>query len=225
MRRLKKKTTTGRNDTLETAQDLEASFIALQADNATTSPTRGAVLGRLNYNLVNTIFQADFETGEQGFTVDNTPPDPGFYLDGLWHLSTGRGLQPGHTASNSFYYGLGEGPDGGGTYSLGTFNPTAGSIISPTLSLPADTTVVLDFSYVLQTRVFPEDVDFASLDIDNGSGWTTLQRFDRVAESSVWTTTDLVNLSSYAGQDIQLRWSFDTMRGPVGRARRGLVRR
>ncbi|MDH4073686.1 MAG: PPC domain-containing protein, partial [Gammaproteobacteria bacterium] len=204
------------NDSPADAQSLGAAFIDLNA-----GADRAAVLGRLEpFKLVGTIYQADFETGEQGFTVDNAAPDP-FYREGLWHLSTGRGDQPGHSASNSFYYGQFEGPDGGGSYSLGQVNPTTGSITSPPIALPTDTAVVANFSYVLQTRVFPTDVDFASLEINDGSGWAELQRYDRVAESSEWTTAELVNLSRYAGQTIQLRWSFDTRRGPVGRAPEG----
>ncbi len=204
------------NDSLADAQSLSAAFIDLNA-----GADRAAVLGRLEqFRLVDTIYLADFESGQQGFTVDNAPPDP-FYLEGLWHLSTGRGEEPGHSASTSFYYGQGEGPDGGGTYALGEFTPTAGSITSPPIPLPADTIVVANFSHVLQTRVSPGDVDFAALEVNDGSGWTTLQRYDRDAESSVWTTTDLVDLSSYAGQTVQLRWSFDTRRGPVGRVPEG----
>ncbi len=204
------------NDNPTDAQSLSGAFIDLNA-----GADRAAVLGRLEpFTLVGTIYSANFETGDEGFTVDNAPPNP-FYLEGLWHLSTGRGEQPGHSASNSFYYGQFEGPDGGGTYSLGTVNPTAGSIISPPIALPADTGAVVSFSHVLQTRVFPDDVDFASLAVNDGSGWTELQRYDRVAESFEWTTTDPANISSYAGQTVQLRWSFDTRRGPVGRVAEG----
>ena len=49
------------------------------------------------------------------------------------------------------------------------------------------------------------------------SGWTALKHYDRVAESSSWRTSDPVDLSSYAGRTVELRWSFDTVRGPVGR--------
>ena len=66
---------------------------------------------------VSEVYRADFETGAQGFTADNSPT--GGYLPGQWHLSTGRGAQAGHSASTSFYYGSGEGPSGGGTYVSG----------------------------------------------------------------------------------------------------------
>jgi hypothetical protein len=52
---------------------------------------------------------ADFSSGADGFTVDNSN-------GGLWHLSTGHGNQSGHSASQSFYYGQGEDVFGDGTY-------------------------------------------------------------------------------------------------------------
>ncbi len=185
------------------------------------------MLGQLEYTTVATVFSADFETGAQGFTVQNDPsgsPDPSFYLAGLWHLSTGRGAQPGHSASTSFYYGQGEGPDGGGSINIGVTrdspNPTFGTITSPALALPAaqpGVALFLDFNYVLQTRGFPGFVDFAALEVNDGGGWTTLQRYDRVAERLEWRASDPVDLSAYAGRTVQLRWSFDTRLGPVGR--------
>jgi subtilisin family serine protease len=203
------------NDELATAQALDATFISL-ADGV----TRGAVLGQVSSNIVDVVYLADFESGDQGFTVDNTHPDP-FYLPGLWHLSTGRGAQPGHSATTSFYYGAGEGPDGGGSINIGVTqpspNPTFGTITSPPIVLPATGNLAVDFNYVLQTRFFPDFVDFARLHINDGSGWTFLAGFDRVAESSEWRASDPVDISAYAGQTIQLQWSFDTVLGPVGR--------
>ncbi len=169
------------------------------------------------------VYLVDFESGAQGFTDDNTPLDG--YLSGLWHLSTGRGAQPGHSANTSFYYGQSEGPDGGGTYSQGEMTPSTGTITSPLIALPTGGPVVLDFNYVLKTRVptppFASDEDIAALQINAGSGWTTLQRYDAVAESSTWTKSSPLDLTAFAGTTIQLRWLFDTVRGPAGRRPEG----
>jgi hypothetical protein len=113
------------------------------------------------------------------------------------------------------------GPNGGGTFSLGQFNPTTGSIVSPSISLPTGGPLKLDFNYVLQTRGFPDDVDFATVSIDNGSGWTLLTTIGRDAESSSWRASSLIDLTAYAGQTVHLKWSFDTVRGPVGRGPEG----
>jgi hypothetical protein len=209
------------NNTRATAQSLDPAFLTFNAavgsSQSAPYPGSAAVLGRHDEFTVSTVFNADFESGAQGFTVDNTPPDS-FHRPGLWHASTGRGTQPGHTASHSFYYGVGEGAGGGGSINIGgSFRPTAGTLTSPSIALPTGGAVLLDFNYVLQTRGFPSDVDFATVQINSGSGWTLLKEFDRVAESSSWRTSDPVDLTAYAGQTVQLRWSFDTVRGPVGR--------
>ena len=60
-----------------------------------------------------TIFLADFEDGDDGFVVED-------FGNGLWHRSEGRGNQPGHSPTFSFYYGQGEGPNGGGNYNVGS---------------------------------------------------------------------------------------------------------
>jgi hypothetical protein len=212
------------NDTWPTAQSLEPSFLTFNAGVGTTQlgsyPGSAAVLGRHDAFTASTVFAAGFEDGDDGFTVDNTPPND-YYLPGQWHLSTGRGAQPEHTASHSFYYGRGEGANGGGTFSLGEFKPTTGSIVSPSITLPTGGALKFDFNYVLQTRGFPDDVDFATVSIDNGSGWTLLTTIGRNAESSSWRDSDLIDLTAYAGQAVRLKWSFDTVRGPVGRGPEG----
>lgn len=211
------------NGDLQSAQSLESSFIALNGSTLNTGPQRGAVMGTLGVSTVSTLLYADFETGLQGFSIDNDSlPDPSFYLPGLWHLSSGRGEQPGHSQSTSLYYGLGEGPQGGGTYSQGRLNPSFGAILSPAIALPdTDQRLVLDFNHVLQTRVFPSDVDIAAVEINSGSGWTRLQRFDRVSEGTGWHNSGNVDLTDYAGETVALRWVFDTFRGPRDRAAEG----
>jgi hypothetical protein len=183
--------------------------------------TESAVAGR---EVV--VYLADFESGAQGFTVENAPPAD--YISGLWHLSTGRGLQPGHSANTSFYYGQSEGPNGGGTYSQDVMTPSTGTITSPLIALPAGGPfpLVMDFNYVLATRVPSpsspaSDEDIAAVQINAGSGWTTLQRYDVVAESSKWSMSKPLDLTAYAGTTIQLRWLFDTVRGPAGRRPEG----
>ena len=210
------------NDSTATAQSLEGSMISLNSGGTGgQQPARGAVLGSLEWTTVATVFSADFETGEQGFSVDNdpanAPPNDWPYIPGFWHLTTGRGSETGHSASTSFYYGTGEGADGGGSYQSGTTDPSYGAIISPAIALPAtDNLLLLDFNYLLATRGYPYDVDFATLEIDAGAGWTTLQHYDRVAESAEWRVSDPVDVTAYAGQSVQFRWMFDTRRGPVG---------
>ena len=193
------------NDELAGAQNIEGSFLNLHGannDGGGPQPDRGAVLGSFANEPYTTVFYADFEDGSggasaDGFTIDNDQ-------NGLWHLSAGRGDQPGHSPTHSFYYGQGEGPNGGGTYDVGY---TAGDLVSPSITLPTGI-VRLDFNYVLQTEG-STFFDAAQLQINAGAGWTTLASYSDVAESSTWTAAAPVDLSAYAGQTVQLRWSFD----------------
>ena len=190
------------NDTLETAQDLEPSFIpllhAINLAKKGNQPERGAVLGTVEFVP---IFVADFESGDNGFTVDN-------FQGGLWHRSDGRGSQTGHSLTHSFYYGQGEGPDGGGTYETGDSN--AGALVSPSITLPDTGSFAVDFNYVLETEDFA-GFDLAQLQINDGAGWLTLASYNAVAESDIWIKADPVNISAFAGQTVQFRWFFDTV--------------
>ena len=94
----------------------------------------------------NLLYSANFESGLQGFAIDNNFGRS----NGLWHLSTGRGADAGHSSSNSLYYGTGEGPSGGGSYNVGA---NEGVVVSPSIDLSmAGGTVTLTFNYLLQTE-------------------------------------------------------------------------
>src|SRR5215470_17517731 len=164
------------NNTLATAQDINASFITLQSTLASAS--RGAVLGA-NAAAPSVPFQTfDFESGQQGFVINNGP-QPG-HVAGLWHLSTGRGAQSGHSPSASFYFGQGEGPGGGGDYDVGN---TAGTITSGPITLPNNPGVGLAFNYVLQTEG-NGSFDVASVQVINnvGATFTTIASSTAVAQ-------------------------------------------
>src|SRR5262249_48359713 len=139
-------------------------------------------------------------------------PLPGRVDLGLWHLSTGRGNQAGHSPTQSLYYGQGEGPNGGGNYLTGSSN--AGNVTSPSLTLPSIGILPVDFNYVLQTAKF-SGFDVAQLQIstDGGASFTTLEQYNVRAESSVWRDSTPVDISAYAGKTVVLRWSFDTKDG------------
>jgi hypothetical protein len=161
---------------------------------------------QLSLAVVTTVFSTDFSSGTSGFVVNNSG-------GGLWHLSTGRGSQGGHSASNSFYYGQGEGASGGGNYN--TAGRNTGTLTSPSIALPTVSngeSLLLDFNYVLQTEVFDGfDVAQVQISTNGGSTFTTLATYNVVAESSSWRLSSPVDLSSFAGQSVQVRWSFDTV--------------
>ena len=194
------------NDTLGAAQNIDGSFIALRTSVASAS--RGAVFGG-NAASPPVPFQTfDFESGQQGFVINNGPL-PG-HVAGLWHLSTGRGVQTGHSPVTSFYFGQGEGPGGGGNYNVGN---TAGSITSGPIALPNNLGVGISFNYVLVTEGNGA-FDVASVQVSNNGGatFTTIASSSQVAQlplSSVWRNASF-SLGAFAGQTVLIRFNFDT---------------
>jgi hypothetical protein len=197
------------NDTRATAQDISASFITLQSSLASAS--RGAVLGG-NADAPPVPFATfDFESGQQGFVINNGP-QPG-HVAGLWHLSTGRGTQSGHSPVTSFYFGQGEGPGGGGNYNVGN---TAGTITSGPIALPNSPGVGVAFNYVLQTEG-NGSFDVASVQVSNNGGatFTTIASSASPAQlplSGAWRNASF-SLGAFAGQTVLIRFSFDTVDG------------
>src|SRR5262249_60748099 len=93
------------NNTPATAQDISASFITLQSSLASAS--RGAVLGG-NAAGPPVPFQTfNFESGQQGFVINNGP-QPG-HVAGLGHLATGRGTPAGPSPVTRFSFRPAEG--------------------------------------------------------------------------------------------------------------------
>jgi immune inhibitor InhA-like protein len=197
------------NNTLATAQNINASFITLQSSLASAS--RGAVLGA-NAAGPSVPFQTfDFESGQQGFVINNDPPP--LHVAGLWHLSTGRGTQSGHSPGASFYFGQGEGPGGGGNYNVGN---TAGSITSGPIALPNRPGLALAFNYVLQTEGNGSfDVASVQVSANGGATFTTIASSTSPTSlplSGVWRNASF-SLAAFAGQTVLIRFNFDTVDG------------
>src|SRR5262245_11173650 len=197
------------NNTRATAQNINGSFISLQTSLASAS--RGAVNGGNAAAPPVPLQTFDFESGPQGFVINNGP-QPG-HVAGLWHLSTGRGTQTGHSPVTSFYFGQGEGPGGGGNYNVGN---TAGTITSGPIAIPNAPGVAMAFNYVLQTEG-NGSFDQASVQVSNNGGAT----FTTIASStsplslplsSTWRNTSF-SLAAFAGQTVLIRFSFDTIDG------------
>ena len=157
------------------------------------------------------VFRADFESGLQGFTVNNTFGSGG----GLWHWSTGRGLAAGHSASHSLYYGLGEGPAGGGNYSTGDAN--GGAVLSPALNLPAGPgRLALSFNSFLQCEAVTNfDVVRVDVSTNGGASYATAASKNTPGgptndTGGLWLA-QTIDLSAWAGAAATLRFSFDTI--------------
>ena len=204
------------NNSPGTAQNLDMSFIPLLK-----TATRGAVLGRTDGNISTTLLAANFEnaTGDNNWTIASVS-------NGLWHNSVGHKYEAGHSAISSMYFGAGEKYQQKGrqpeTFTKGTYEvvkkgkgggaqAAAGHITSPNIGLQVGAQVTVDFNYILQTDGVANQ-DNAKLQILRSSDGAVLKevKYDDVAESSVWRAANTVDISAFAGQTVQLRFSFNT---------------
>ena len=156
------------------------------------------------------LFNADFSDSNgnpslDGFTIDNT----GATVPGLWHLSTGRGNQPGHSAEDSVYFGTGEGPNDRGNYDVGD---TAGRITSPTIDLTGVTNPELSFNYVLASEGGNPWDSARVLISENGGAFEAIaSNADLLDDPTTGWTNATLNLSDYAGSSIEIQFDFDTI--------------
>ena len=190
------------NDTPATAQNIDAGFIPLVC-----GARRAAVVGAAAPGPLTALYDQDFESGLGGFVISND-----FALGGgLWHVSSGRGADSGHSHASSVYYGHNEGPSGGGDYDTGAAN--AGAFYSPVISLPFSGDINLTFNYFLQTEG-SRSWDIAEVAVDDGDGFQTLLSSTNgtlpVDTGGQWTNA-VVSLSRFAGCGVVFRFSFNTI--------------
>ena len=189
------------NSTPESAQDLTPALVNVGNDRSLGS--QAAIIGE-NFDSSETqVAYFGFDGGPDGFTINNVSE----YADlGLWHITDRRGEELGHSSLNSFYYGS----DLTGNYE--TTDANKGSITSSPFKLPPHGPIRLTFNTILQTENLL-DFDEASIEVSSDGGLT----FATIASSATgqlpqatdWTSVS-VDVSSYAGKSIQLRFTFDT---------------
>ena len=153
--------------------------------------------------IVIDLFVADFSDAsgnpyDEGFTVDNT----GAPAAGLWHLTTHRGEDPGHTADDSFWFG----DEALGTYNVGQ---TAGRITSPVISVPANAyRAELSFNSFLEAESYPFDVSTVLISENGGPFNAIAVTIPKPTEGFLSFSYDI---SAYIGSDIQVEFDFDTI--------------
>ncbi len=98
----------------------------------------------------------------------------------LWHVTTARANDPGHSAATSLYFGQGETATGGGNYDWG--QTAAGQATSPAISLSGISPsfpVSLTFDDFMATEADPTgtyDQAFVNISTNGGTTWTTVIR-------------------------------------------------
>jgi hypothetical protein len=177
----------------------------LQPSWQQTTPT-SATVTLLTADFSDTTGTADLD----GFTLDNATEVTGAAVAGLWHLSTGRGNDEGHSADDSLYFGQGETEAGGGNYNVGH---TAGQVTSGAIDLRGLATAQLSFNYFLRVETALEsDQARVLISVDGGSFQTLASKGNGLIAglNSIWRSAS-VDLTSYVGSSIQLRFDFDTV--------------
>ncbi len=171
-------------------------------DADTGNGSTASISDTATFELLSTVFFADFSD------ATGAPSNDGFAVSGpasQWHASTGRGNDPGHSSDDSFYFGAGEGANGGGVYA----NGRDGTLTSPIIDLSTATTAQLRFNHFLASEA---DFDFASVLVIAGSNSTEIA-FSSGGGLPVATTgfeSVQLDLSAFAGQLIQIAFQFTT---------------
>ena len=147
------------------------------------------------------VFQDDMESGVNGWTAT-----------GFWHQVGAAGpCANSHSPSTSWYYGQAATCN----YDNGLTN--SGSLTSPTIALPANPgTAKLFFYYYYETEpLSPQwsplayDKRIIQISTDGGVTFTNLTQLSGDAMNT-WQQK-IIDLSAYAGQNVQVRFLFDTV--------------
>jgi len=154
--------------------------------NVVTSQTKPAI----------NVFQDDMESGINGWTLAGTDGAGG---GSLWHQSSRRYS----SASNSWYYGL----ESNGTYNTGATNQ--GSLTSPPIDLTNAQAPLLNFNTFLDTEN-NSAYDKATVSISTDGGNTFNQVWTKLSTNNNFSA-ESIDLTSYEGQTILIRFNFDTV--------------
>ncbi|MGD0921458.1 MAG: choice-of-anchor D domain-containing protein, partial [Terriglobia bacterium] len=183
---------------------IPASDIAAQGSAQVTVYTPDAGTSKtLTFAIeFNTLFRADFEAGTQGFAASNV-------INTLtWQRTTNRGADVGHSPTTSFYFG------NPSTFNYQTCCREGAVLTSSPISLGA-APLTLTFNYFLATENF-DYYDIAEVQVSNDGGYTFIPLISNRSNSVLVDNTGswlsaTADLSSYAGQTVVLRFSFDSV--------------
>lgn len=133
----------------------------------------------------------------EGWTIDNTAGAG----NGLWNVNNGRSVSP----SYSMHYGTGT----TGNYVTGGRN--AGTVTSPTVTLPASGTMNLTFDVWREVETYPSgNWDRFTVSILAGATSTIIYSRARDGGTSGVFESPSIDVSAWAGQSIQIVLGFDT---------------
>ncbi|WP_197171939.1 choice-of-anchor Q domain-containing protein [Novipirellula aureliae] len=139
-------------------------------------------------------FAADFSDGDEpsldGFTIDSESP-------GLWHVSSRRGSDAGHSSPHSLFFGMEETDEGGG-------NDREARVLSSPIDLRSFDSASLSFRYWHDLGL-GSNVD---LNISTDGG-LTYQYLGWVSNTDGLFKDKQIDLTSYAGSIVQLGVTYE----------------
>ncbi len=143
-------------------------------------------------------FSEDFEGGAGSWTKS-----------GLWHLVTNSSCaSPGYSSPvKALYYGQNASCD----YDTGS--ATRGDLVSPQISVSAGSTLTFDYFREVESEASGAyDRTEVAVSRVGTSTWTTVWSKDSTdASENAWTPSGAISLATYAGDDIRLRFRFDSV--------------
>jgi hypothetical protein len=158
------------------------------------------------------LFRADFESGLGSVTLNNGVG----HANGLWHLTSALGHAPGHSPTQSLYYGQNEGTNGNGNYNNGVANE--GVVTLPALNLAsAAPPVTMKFHHLVQTES-GTNWDHTKVEISTNAGLSYQIIAARYFLTNGWSNdfggqwrTQTVDLTPFSVNGALLRFHFDSI--------------
>jgi len=176
--------------------------------NESNNENSGFGLDKAEANYGQKIFFADFERGDGAMNIVNdTTLAP---TDGLWHVELHRAFDAGHSETHSMYYGREDPVNGDYDYDVGD---SAGMFYTKYIEMP-DEPALLSFNYLSETSSLSDyDKMFVQVhDLETDTYTTVLDKASGLNydTAGVWKWVE-VDLTSFRGKQIQLRFAFDTV--------------
>ncbi len=223
-------TTDGDTETVELAELGAGVFTGSIGTAFASSPNDGTLTATISRRVEVQYEDADDGTGnpatardwaaflERTLVLDADFSDPAgdpfleaFEIDnsggGQWHLSTGRGADPGHSADDAVYFGSGEDAAGGGKYD----NDVGGSLFSPVIDLSGIRRPVLKVNHFLEVE---DHFDNATINILRTGVPDVLLAANNFSGGLPDRTSGFeavsLPLNEFAGQQIQTEFQFDS---------------
>jgi Ca2+-binding RTX toxin-like protein len=174
--------------------------------------TQGPV--RLDFNSFLALSTGTPPLSTADFTNGASPSNDGYTPTSLWHTTSNRGtFGTGHSASYSMYFGN----EATHKYTSGA----TGTLTSPIIDLTRVAgSINLDLKYFLSasSNLLTHVLDTATITVISGRSRTVIASNDgtkpRLRNSTGTTFTSLsLSLSAFAGQEIQLEFSFQALNG------------